>query len=99
MLRLLDADETHEVLHIVAVGSAGLLAGEVGELLQLGRHLANALELSGRQPAVRTGLDLAANAGCEYIVTYNKRHFQGIEAFGLEVVTAKEFLQAIGELS
>jgi len=43
-------------------------------------------------------LDLAANAGCGYIVTYNKRDFQGAEAFGIQVVTPKEFLETIGEL-
>lgn len=44
-------------------------------------------------------LDLAANAGCRYIVTYNKRHFQGAGAFGIEPVTAKELLAIIGASS
>lgn len=44
-------------------------------------------------------LDLAANAGCRYIVTYNKRHFKGAETFGIESVTAKELLSIIGALS
>ena len=44
-------------------------------------------------------LELAVNAGCKYIVTYNKRDFQGAETFGIEVVTAKEFLERIGALS
>ena len=43
-------------------------------------------------------LELAANAGCKYIVTYNKRDFRGAETFGIEVVTAKEFLEKIGAL-
>ena len=43
-------------------------------------------------------LELAVNAGCKYIVTYNKRDFRGAEAFGIEVVTAKEFLEKIGAL-
>ena len=43
-------------------------------------------------------LDLATNAGCGYIVTYNRDHFQGAEAFGVETVTAKEFLETIGAL-
>ena len=38
-------------------------------------------------------LDLAVNASCKYIVTYNKRDFRGVETFGIEVVTAKEFLE------
>lgn len=44
-------------------------------------------------------LDLAANAGCKYIVTYNKRHFRDLEAFGIEVVTSRELLEKIGALS
>ena len=43
-------------------------------------------------------LELAVNAGCKYIVTYNKRDFRGAETFGIEVVTAKEFLERIGVL-
>jgi putative PIN family toxin of toxin-antitoxin system len=43
-------------------------------------------------------LELATNAGCGSIVTYNKSDFRGAEAFGLEVVTAKEFLETIGAL-
>ena len=44
-------------------------------------------------------LDLAVKAGCKYIVTYNKRDLRGAEMFGIEVVTAKEFLERIGALS
>lgn len=44
-------------------------------------------------------LDLAVKAGCKYIVTYNKRDFRGAEMFGIDVITAKEFLERIGALS
>jgi len=44
-------------------------------------------------------LELAVGAGCEYIVTYNKEDFPGVENFGIELVTAKELLQKIGVLS
>ena len=43
-------------------------------------------------------LELAVTANCDFIVTYNKRDFQGAERFGLRVVTSKEFLEEIGEL-
>ena len=43
-------------------------------------------------------LDLAVSARCEYIVTYNKRDFPGVDQFGLRAVTSKEFLREIGEL-
>ncbi len=43
-------------------------------------------------------LELAVTSAGTYIVTYNQRDFQGAEQFGIQVVTAKEFLQIIGEL-
>lgn len=43
-------------------------------------------------------LELAVTANCDFIVTYNKSDFEGVELFGLQVVTPKEFLQEIGEL-
>lgn len=43
-------------------------------------------------------LELAVSAGCEIIVTYNKDNFEGVEQFGIRVMTAQEFLQMIGEL-
>jgi putative PIN family toxin of toxin-antitoxin system len=44
-------------------------------------------------------LELAVAASCDFIVTHNKKDFQGVDRFGLEVVTPKEFLQEIGELA
>jgi len=43
-------------------------------------------------------LELAVRAGCQYIVTYNKRDFKGVDQFGIELATAKEFLQIIKEI-
>jgi len=43
-------------------------------------------------------LELAVESQCDYIITYNKKDFAGIEAFGIEAITAKEFLQRIGEI-
>lgn len=43
-------------------------------------------------------LEAAVAAGCDFIVTYNKADFQLAERFGLRVVTAKEFLEEMGEL-
>jgi len=43
-------------------------------------------------------LELAVRAGCQYIVTYNKRDFEGIDQFGIKLATSKEFLQLIKEL-
>ncbi len=44
-------------------------------------------------------LELAVRANCQFIVTYNKADFRGIEQFGIRVATAKEFLEEIGALS
>lgn len=43
-------------------------------------------------------LELAVRANCQYIVTYNKQDFQGLEKFGIQLATAKEFLQNINDL-
>jgi len=43
-------------------------------------------------------LELAVSAGCQYIVTFNRRHFVGSEQFGIEIVTPREFLEQIGQL-
>lgn len=37
-------------------------------------------------------LELAVEAGCNRIVTFNRRDFRGIERFGLRAVTPHEFL-------
>lgn len=42
-------------------------------------------------------LELAVEAQCEYIISFNKRDFAGVEQFGLQVLTPQEFLKRIGE--
>jgi putative PIN family toxin of toxin-antitoxin system len=44
-------------------------------------------------------LELAVSAQCGYIVTYNKKDFAGCDRFGIQLLTPKEFLQMIGEIS
>lgn len=41
-------------------------------------------------------LELAVSAQCEFIVTYNRQDFEGIEQFGMEAITPAEFLAKIG---
>ncbi len=43
-------------------------------------------------------LELAVEAECEGIVSFNRRDFAGLEQFGLEVWTPREFLTHIGEI-
>jgi predicted nucleic acid-binding protein len=41
-------------------------------------------------------LELAVEARCERIVTFNARDFRGIEQFGVRAVTPQKFLREIG---
>lgn len=43
-------------------------------------------------------LELAVEAQCSHIITYNKKDFAGSGLFGIKVLTAHEFLQLLGEL-
>jgi len=36
---------------------------------------------------------LAVAADCDFIVTYNQKDFRGVERFGLQIITPKEFLK------
>jgi putative PIN family toxin of toxin-antitoxin system len=41
-------------------------------------------------------LELAVEASCNRIVTFNQRDFRGVEQFGVKVVTPQQFLKEIG---
>jgi predicted nucleic acid-binding protein len=43
-------------------------------------------------------LELAVTAGCEYIVTHNVSDFKGVDRFGIQAITPREFLQIIREV-
>jgi putative PIN family toxin of toxin-antitoxin system len=43
-------------------------------------------------------LELAIASSSKYILTYNLNDFAGVEKFGIQVITPKEFLQKIGEI-
>ncbi len=51
-----------------------------------------------RDPKDDMVLELAVEAQCDYIVTFNQKDFVGVEQFGLEALTPYQFLQKIGEL-
>lgn len=51
-----------------------------------------------RDPKDDMVLELAVVAQCDFIITYNKRDFRGIQQFGIEALGPKEFLEKIGEL-
>jgi putative PIN family toxin of toxin-antitoxin system len=44
-------------------------------------------------------LELAVEAQCDYIVTFNRKDFVGSDQFGITVVTPQEFLRKIGVIS
>lgn len=44
-------------------------------------------------------LELAVAAGCNAIVTYNKKDFVGVERFGIRLLDPRQLLAEIGELS
>ncbi len=50
-------------------------------------------------PADDLVLEVAVAAGCDAIITYNKRHFRDVEKFSLRVLDPKEFLAEIGVIS
>jgi putative PIN family toxin of toxin-antitoxin system len=42
-------------------------------------------------------LELAVAGECSHIVTFNQKHFVGVEAFGLQAITPQDFLRLIGK--
>lgn len=49
-----------------------------------------------RDPKDELVLELAANAACQYIVTFNTRDFRGCERFGVQAITPAQFLAYLG---
>ena len=49
-----------------------------------------------RDPKDDMVLELAINANCPYIVTFNIRDFRGSEAFGIQANTPAQFLALLG---
>jgi putative PIN family toxin of toxin-antitoxin system len=52
-----------------------------------------------RDPKDDMVLELAVAAGCDAVVTFNRADFRGIERFGVRILTPRELLVEIGELS
>ena len=50
-----------------------------------------------KDPSDEMVLELAVTANCDYIITYNVNDFKGIENFGVQAITPKEFLKLVGE--
>ena len=43
-------------------------------------------------------LELAVEAKCDYIITFNLKDFAGVERFDLKAITPQQFLKEIGEI-
>ncbi|MBI9072911.1 MAG: hypothetical protein JEY94_15020 [Melioribacteraceae bacterium] len=43
-------------------------------------------------------LELAVESECDYIITFNKKDFIGIEKFNIKILSPKELFKKIGEL-
>lgn len=43
-------------------------------------------------------LELAVESRADFIITYNVKDFVGIEKFGINAITPREFLQQLGEI-
>ncbi|MHB1560499.1 MAG: putative toxin-antitoxin system toxin component, PIN family [Isosphaeraceae bacterium] len=52
-----------------------------------------------RDPKDDHVLELGVAADCDGIVTFNARDFAGVEQFGLWIMTPREFLVRIGEIT
>ena len=74
--------------------------GRVAWGLQKPRRLVQDCKTPSRRPLYFFNglLEAAVAGGCIFIVSYNKRDFEGAARFGIEVVTARELLQRMGEL-
>jgi putative PIN family toxin of toxin-antitoxin system len=44
-------------------------------------------------------IDLAVECQADFIITYNQKDLQAAEKFGIKVLTPKEFLKQVGEIS
>ncbi len=50
-----------------------------------------------RDPKDDMILELAVESGSDYIISFNKKDYAGIDKFNIQIITPKEFLMLIGE--
>jgi putative PIN family toxin of toxin-antitoxin system len=91
-------DVANRQLHIT-----GLLAQDVSDIIDYLCSAGNRRQIFFlwrpflKDPKDDMVLELAVEAQCQYIVSFNRRDFAGVEQFGLQTVTPQEFLRRIGE--
>lgn len=85
-------------------GELGLSASDIGNFIDYLCRIADRHKVFYlwrpilKDPDDDMVLELAISANCSAIVTYNKRHFEGVRRFGIEIMDARELLQQLGEL-
>jgi len=83
----------------------GLTRQDISDALDYMCHVANHRRIHFlwrpllKDPKDDHVLELAVEAGCHFIITFNTRDFGGIEQFGLRAMTPREFLQLLGDIS
>jgi putative PIN family toxin of toxin-antitoxin system len=86
------------------LGQIPLTEDEINDILDYLCGLANQREVFFlwrpflKDPKDDMVLELAVSGQCDVIITYNKKDFVGVDQFGLQVMTPKEFLETIGEM-
>lgn len=78
----------------------GVISDTIDSLCALGQHheIHFLWRPYLRDPKDEFILEIAVASQSEYIVSYNKTDFIGVDEFGIKVLTPKEFLQEIGEI-
>ena len=95
--------EYEEVLRKKA-RSLGLTFGDVGDVIDYLCNVAKKRKIFVlwrpflKDPDDDMVLELAVEAGCDRIVTFNRKDFAGIEKFGIQAVTPGEMLRELGEI-
>jgi putative PIN family toxin of toxin-antitoxin system len=96
--------EYEEVLHRQLPSLIGLDADDIDRFLDYVCAVALQHEIFFlwrpilRDPDDEMLLELAVEAGCDTIVTHNRRDFAGSEPFGIRVLSPREYLIEIGEI-
>jgi putative PIN family toxin of toxin-antitoxin system len=87
------------------IGDTALTAQDIDDVVDYLCSIANRQDIYylwrpvSSDPKDDMVLELAVAAHCEIIVTFNKRDFREAGQFGVRVLTPREFLHHIGELS
>ena len=82
----------------------GLTASDIGSLLDYLCHVGHCRTIHFlwrpflKDPKDDMVLEVAVEARCRYIVSFNAKDFAGVEQFGLRVLAPQDFLRKIGEI-